>query len=119
MAITTPDNQSATADWAKFDVLAKIVTIGGNVVLSQSGNVMRGDTLVIDLNTGRSKFRSTSSKTSGKKGKRPRISGVFFPGKSKGLKSSWQKEGENLKAAEKTPRPTKPALPWQNKAPVR
>ena len=84
VAITTPDKQSATADWAKFDVLAKIVTIGGSVVLSQSGNVMRGDTLVIDLNTGRSKFHSTAKVVNGKKIKRPRISGVFFPGKNKG-----------------------------------
>ena len=118
VAITTPDNQSATADWAKFDVLAKIVTIGGNVVLSQSGNVMRGDTLVIDLNTGRSKFRTSSSKTSGKKGKRPRISGVFFPGKAKGKKAAAKKAAaKNKTKAPEPPKNTQPAnkppLPWQ------
>ena len=118
VAITTPDNQSATANWAKFDVLAKIVTIGGNVVLSQSGNVMRGDTLVIDLNTGRSKFRTTSTKTSGKKGKRPRISGVFFPGKVKAQKDAAKKAAAQNKT--KAPEPpknnqpaNKPPLPWQ------
>ena len=84
VAISTPDGQSATSDWAIFNVAAKIVTIGGNVVLSQGGNVMRGDKLVIDLNTGRSKLYSTSKVTQGKKGKRPRISGVFMPGKNTG-----------------------------------
>ncbi len=106
VAITTPDKQTATADWAKFDVLAKIVTIGGNVVLSQSGNVMKGDTLVIDLNTGRSKFRSTSKNIKGTPGKRPRISGVFFPGKNKGKNpfASTKKKSSPLK---------RPPLPQQ------
>ncbi|MCP4936995.1 MAG: hypothetical protein GY927_23010 [bacterium] len=119
VAITTPDNQSATASWAKFDVLAKIVTIGGNVVLSQSGNVMRGDTLVIDLNTGRSKFRTTAPVTSGKKGKRPRISGVFFPGKAKAQAKAKKAAGKNQtkkpETQKKTQSTNKPPLPWQKK----
>ncbi len=117
VAITTPDNQSATSDWAKFDVLAKIVTIGGNVVLSQSGNVMRGDTLVIDLNTSRSKFRTTSTTTSGKKGKRPRISGVFFPGKTKAKvkakKAAGKKKEKEPELQKNTQPANKPPLPWQ------
>ncbi|MCF6198439.1 MAG: hypothetical protein L3J67_03410 [Hyphomicrobiaceae bacterium] len=127
VVISTPDNQSATADWAKFDVLAKLVTIGGNVILSQSGNVMKGDKLVIDLNTGRSKFHSTSTQTSGKKGtkqKKPRISGVFYPGKFKGKnplgKSSSPAKAKSNKAAASPPVPKKNPrassnvpLPWQ------
>ncbi len=113
VAITTPDNQSATADWAKFDVLAKIVTIGGNVILSQSGNVMRGDTLIIDLNTGRSKFRTTSTTSSGKKGKRPRISGVFFPGKVKAKKAAAKNKAKKTKPPKNTLPTNKPPLPWQ------
>ncbi len=113
VAITTPDNQSATADWAKFDVLAKIVTIGGNVILSQSGNVMRGDTLVINLNTGRSKFRTTSTATSGKKGKRPRISGVFFPGKVNAKKAAAKNKEKQPVQRKKPQSANKPPLPWQ------
>ncbi len=113
VAITTPDSQSATADWAKFDVVAKIVTIGGNVVLSQSGNVMRGDTLVIDLNTGRSKFRTTSSATTGKTGKRPRISGVFFPGKNNIKKAASGDKAKKTAAPRNTLPASKPPLPWQ------
>lgn len=113
VAINTPDNQSATSDWAKFDVLAKIVTIGGNVVLSQSGNVMRGDTLVIDLNTGRSKFHSTTKASGQKPGKRPRISGVFFPGKNKQKKLGGGSVSKKSGPANKTIPNQKPPLPWQ------
>ena len=113
VAITTPDKQSATADWAKFDVLSKIVTIGGNVVLSQSGNVMRGDTLVIDLNTGRSKFRTTGTVTKTKEGKRPRISGVFFPGKNKPKKSSGTAKEKKPDPKTTTGPNSSPPLPWQ------
>ena len=119
VAITTPDHQSATSDWAKFNVLTKIVTIGGNVVLSQNGNVMRGDTLVIDLNTGRSKFRSTSTTTNVEKGKRPRISGVFFPGKNTAKKLSGEKTPRKTTPKTTTVKKTlpsqKPPLPWQKK----
>ena len=110
VAIATPDNQSATSDWAKFDVLNKIVTIGGNVVLSQGGNVMRGSKLVIDLNTGRSKFHSTSKATNGK---RPRITGVFMPGKSKGMKNFGKKKSPPKPPAPKpAPESSGPPLPW-------
>lgn len=115
VAITTPDNQSATSDWAKFNVQTKIITIGGNVVLSQEGNVMRGDKLVIDLNTGRSKFHSTSKPVAGKKGKRPRITGVFMPGKTKG-KNPFGSSKKNKKVEKKsTSAINNPPLPWQKK----
>ena len=117
VVISTPDNQSATADWAKFDVLNKIVTIGGNVILSQSGNVMKGDKLIINLNTGRSKFHSTSTNIASKKGKKPRISGVFYPGKGKNPlgNSSSKKETSKKTAPQKEPRASSNVpLPWQN-----
>lgn len=114
VAISTPDKQSATSDWAKFDVQAKIITIGGNVVLSQAGNVMRGDKLVIDLNTGRSKFHSTSTATGGKKGKRPRITGVFLPGKSKGKNPFGSSKKKKATEKKNTKAINKPPLPWQN-----
>ncbi len=126
VAISTPDNQSATSDWAKFDVLAKMITIGGNVVLSQGGNVMRGDKLVIDLNTGRSKFHSTSNTPGSKKGKRPRITGVFMPGKS-GNKNPFKREKKKQPPVQNRQKngpesqsgnagfSEVPPLPWQKK----
>ena len=115
VAISTPDNQSATSDWAKFDVLAKIITIGGSVVLSQDGNVMKGDKLVIDLNTGRSKFHSTANTSGNGTGKRPRISGVFMPGKSKGKSPFGKKSNKKPVHKNNSAKIKNPPLPWKSK----
>jgi lipopolysaccharide transport protein LptA/LPS export ABC transporter protein LptC len=82
VAISTPDNQTATSDRAVFDVASNIATISGNVVLSQGGNVMHGDKLIIDLNTGRTRFDATATTEGGDaQHKRPRIGAVFIPSK--------------------------------------
>ena len=74
MLIITADDQSTTSDWAVFDVKSQIVTIGGNVVLSQSGNVIKGDQLVIDLKTNRSRIVNR-----GDPSKRQRVRALFMP----------------------------------------
>ncbi|RIA56645.1 lipopolysaccharide transport periplasmic protein LptA [Dichotomicrobium thermohalophilum] len=71
--VTTKDDQTATSEWANFDVEEQVVTIGGNVVLSQGENVLRGDRLVIDLKSGKSRFEVKNE--SGKQ----RIRGLFQP----------------------------------------
>jgi len=71
--VTTKDDQTATSNWANFDVQKQLVTIGGNVVLSQGENVLRGDRLVIDLQSGKSRFE-----VKGGSGKQ-RIRGLFQP----------------------------------------
>jgi len=71
--VSTKDDQTATSDWANFNVKEQLVTIGGNVVLSQGTNVLRGDRLVIDLQTGKSRFE-----VQGEAGKQ-RIRGLFQP----------------------------------------
>jgi len=71
--VTTKDEQSATSEWANFNVEEQVVTIGGNVVLSQGENVLRGDRLVIDLQSGKSRFE-----VAGEAGKQ-RIRGLFQP----------------------------------------
>lgn len=113
VAISTPDHQSATSDWAKFDVMSRIITIGGNVVLSQGGNVMKGDKLVIDLNTGRSKFHATSKSTGSRKGKRPRITGVFMPGSNKSKKIFGRLKNNKGSPKKKNGSLNKSSLPWQ------
>jgi len=75
--IESGDNQTATSDWALFDVIKQTVTIGGNVVLSQGENVIKGDQLVIDLKTNRSRFVNR-----GDPSKRKRVRGLFMPKKS-------------------------------------
>ena len=72
--ITTDTDQTATSDWADFQVIEQVMTIGGNVVLSQGENVIKGDRLVIDLKTGRSRFENEGQLTATK-----RVRGIFKP----------------------------------------
>lgn len=76
--VTTKDNQTATSDWAHFDVPAQKVTIGGNVVLSQGLNTIKGDRLVIYLETGLSRFENSGEVASGEAPKQ-RLRAIFTP----------------------------------------
>lgn len=75
--IHTADDQTVTSDWAYFDVQSQTVTIGGNVVLSQSGSVIKGEELVIDLKTNRSRFVNRGDPL-----KPQRVRGLFMPAQS-------------------------------------
>jgi lipopolysaccharide export system protein LptA len=60
--------QRITGQWAKMDVKANKVTIGGDVVVTQGQTVLRGRELLVDLE------RNTSQLTGG------RVRGSFVPG---------------------------------------
>jgi len=45
-------SETATGEWAEYDVDAGSIRMGGGVVLTQGGNAIRSQTLHIDLNTG-------------------------------------------------------------------
>ena len=75
--INTADDQATTSDWAVFTAADQTMTIGGNVVLSQGDNVIKGDTLVIDLTTNRSRFVNQGSPMT-----RQRVRGLFMPSQS-------------------------------------
>ncbi|MDX2289219.1 MAG: LPS export ABC transporter periplasmic protein LptC [Hyphomicrobiaceae bacterium] len=47
------NGQNATGDWADFDVAANTAILGGDVVLSQGKNIVRGTRLKVDLATGK------------------------------------------------------------------
>ena len=72
--ITSDQDQTTTSDWALYDVPAQLVTVGGNVVLMQGKNVLKGDRLVIDLKTGESRFENPGETGSG-----GRIRALFVP----------------------------------------
>jgi lipopolysaccharide export system protein LptA len=88
--INSAQDQTTTSDWALYDVPAQLVTVGGNVVLTQGQNVLKGDRLVIDLKTGGSRFENPGTTTAG-----GRIRALFVPKAqdAKG-KSSDAKSGE-------------------------
>jgi len=52
--VNSKGGQSATGDWAEFNVKSNRVTLGGDVILTQENNVVRGTRLVIDMLTGQS-----------------------------------------------------------------
>ncbi len=89
--ITTKDNQTTTSDWAVFEVKKQLVTIGGDVVLTQGTNTIKGTKLVIDLNTGLSRFDTAGDKAAGAPTERLRA--IFTP-KSRPEKSKVKPDAE-------------------------
>ena len=60
--ISTKDKQSATSEWADFDVGKQVIVLGDRVVLTQGENIIRGGQLVINLKTRQSRFVNKTSK---------------------------------------------------------
>jgi len=83
--ITTKGDQTATSDWAIFEVKKQQVTIGGDVRLSQGKNLIRGSRLVIDLTTGLSRFETPKTSDAGDKGSRG-VRMIFTPKSRDGKK---------------------------------
>lgn len=73
--VVKAEGQTATGDWAVFEMSTQEVTLGGDVVLSQGKNVLRGTELVVNLETGKS--RLVSQQPAGGGG---RVQGLFIPG---------------------------------------
>ncbi|MEQ1715375.1 MAG: LPS export ABC transporter periplasmic protein LptC [Hyphomicrobium sp.] len=88
--VTSKDGQKATGDWADYDTRANTVVLGGDVVMTQGKNIVRGTKLAIDMTTGESVI-STQATARGdqpwvqngdtKAGGRP--SAVFYPSEMK------------------------------------
>ncbi len=97
--INSEQDQTTTSDWALYDVPAQMVTVGGNVVLTQGQNVLKGDRLVIDLKTGESRFENPGNTPAG-----GRIRALFMPkadanAKTKDAKPADAKEAKSGVAA--------------------
>jgi LPS export ABC transporter protein LptC len=54
--MTSKDGQSATGDWAIFDIKANTVLLGDDVTISRGKDVAQGPRLKIDLTTGMYRF---------------------------------------------------------------
>ena len=95
MIVTSKNGQNATGDWADFNVKENQVVLGGDVVLTQGKNVVRGSKLTIDMVTGESVIHndpgaawSATAAPAGKKGqgftaqpghRQARPSAIFYP----------------------------------------
>jgi lipopolysaccharide export system protein LptA len=102
VAIVTADKQSATSQWAVFDVNTQLVTLGNEVILSQDKNILKGNKLIIDLKTGRSKFHTDS-----------RIRGLFMPGEGRATLDTMQNPDKPEQENNKLP-PNGNPLPWND-----
>ena len=67
--------QTAQGDSSIYDVDKGLITMLGNVVLTRDKNVIRGNRLVLNLTTGRSKVEGAAGKSGG------RVRGLFVPNK--------------------------------------
>ena len=61
--ITSKDDQTATADWANFDVKANTALLGGGVVVTRGKDTAAGPLLKIDLTTGLYRFEAEGGDT--------------------------------------------------------
>lgn len=69
--VLTSKSGDATASRATYDVPARRVTLSGNVVLTQGDNVLRGNLLTVNLDSGIAEL--TASGANG------RVEGLFLP----------------------------------------
>jgi lipopolysaccharide export system protein LptA len=76
--IVTQKDQTATGDLGIFDMKSNTVTLKGNVVMTQGKNVLRGDTLVVNLTSGVSRVESARNG-------RGRVQGLFLPSSGGGM----------------------------------
>ena len=93
VVIISDEDQTTTSDWALYDVPTQMITVGGNVVLMQGKNVLKGDRLIIDLKTGESRFENKGNTAAG-----GRIRALFMPkqdAKSGGDKTDNDKTGKD------------------------
>jgi len=96
IVVNSGENQKAVGDWANFDMKKNQVVVGGDVVLTQQKNVVRGTRLTIDMATGEAVIHNEGqawsataapNEASGpgfvvrKEGNRP--SAIFYPRKKK------------------------------------
>lgn len=68
--LVTQKDQTAKGDNGVFDIKTNSVTLTGNVVVTQGTNVLRGDRMIVNLDTGVSRVESDKTK---------RVEGLFNP----------------------------------------
>lgn len=122
--VTSKDGQSVDGDWADYDAKAGTIVVGGEVVLSKGGSMVRGTRLLIDTVSGESTIETapgqsvalpggggwaTTAPADSESGNRGRPSAVFFPAELK-------QAADDKKAKDKTSKPATPAsadTPWK------
>ena len=83
VTVLTKD-QSASGDLGIYDLKTKTITLSGNVVVSQGQNVIHGERVVVDTETGNARVESGGGGTGASAGSGGRVRALIQPGKGQG-----------------------------------
>ena len=72
-------DQRATGDTAFVDMEREVITLSGNVVLTQGENVLRGTKLTIDMRSGAARLAAAGGAGSSGSTRPQRVQGLFIP----------------------------------------
>jgi lipopolysaccharide export system protein LptA len=81
VTVVTKD-QSASGDLGIYDLKAKTITLSGNVVVTQGQNVIHGERVVVETESGNARVESGATGTAG--GSPGRVRALIQPGKGQG-----------------------------------
>jgi lipopolysaccharide export system protein LptA len=90
VTVLTKD-QSASGDLGIYDLKTKTITLSGNVVVSQGQNVIHGERVVVDTETGNARVESGGGAGASAPGGRVRA--LIQPGKGQGGASNFMTIG--------------------------
>ena len=83
VTVLTKD-QSASGDLGIYDLKTKTITLSGNVVVSQGQNVIHGERVVVDTETGNARVESGGTGAGASAGSGGRVRALIQPGKGQG-----------------------------------
>jgi lipopolysaccharide export system protein LptA len=92
VTVLTKD-QSASGDLGIYDLKTKTITLSGNVVVSQGQNVIHGERVVVDTETGNARVESGASGAGANAGSGGRVRALIQPGKGQGGASNFMTIG--------------------------
>src|SRR6201987_158456 len=83
VTVLTKD-QSASGDLGIYDLKTKTITLSGNVVVSQGQNVIHGERVVVDTETGNARVESAGGGAGANAAGGGRVRALIQPGKGQG-----------------------------------
>jgi lipopolysaccharide export system protein LptA len=92
VTVITKD-QSASGDLGIYDLKTKTITLSGNVVVSQGQNVIHGERVVVDTETGNARVESGATGASAGGPGSGRVRALIQPGKGQGGTSNFMTIG--------------------------
>jgi lipopolysaccharide export system protein LptA len=92
VTVLTKD-QSASGDLGIYDLKTKTITLSGNVVVSQGQNVIHGERVVVDTETGNARVESGGTGAGTSAGSGGRVRALIQPGKGQGGASNFMTVG--------------------------